>query len=163
MVANSDPNTMADAPLITSTMKPKRQGFQPGKSGNPAGRPKGIKDRRSALREKLLPHADQLIEMVTTFAKSGDMQAMKIVMDRIIPPLREEAIHVTIPKIASADDCTRAQAAVVNAVAAGELMPGEGQVMSGLIEAQRRAYETSELSKRLQAIEDALNNPGAKP
>ena len=137
--------------------------FKPGKSGNPAGRPKGIKDRRVALREKLLPHADQLIEMVTTFAKSGDMQAMKIVMDRIMPPLREEPIHLTIPKITSADDCTRAQAAVVNAVACGELMPSEGQVMSGLIEAQRRAYETTDLAKRLQVIEDALNKPGGRP
>ncbi len=127
--------------------------FKPGKSGNPAGRPKGIKDRRVVLREKLLPHADQLIEMVTTYAKSGDMAAMKIVMDRIIPPLKEEPIHVTIPKIESAADCTQAQAAVVNAVAAGELLPSEGQTMSNLIEAQRRAFETTELAQQMQQIQ----------
>lgn len=130
--------------------------FKPGKSGNPAGRPKGIKDRRVALREKLLPHADQLIEMVTTFAKSGDMAAMKIVMDRIIPPLKEEPIHVTIPKIESAADCTQAQAAVVNAVAAGELLPSEGQAMSNLIEAQRRAFETTELAQQLHQIQSEI-------
>lgn len=137
--------------------------FKPGQSGNPTGRPKGIKDRRVALREKLLPHADQLIEMVTTFAKSGDMTAMKIVMDRIIPPLREEPIHVSIPKIDSAEDCVKAQAAVVNAVAAGEILPSDGQAMSGLIEAQRRAFETHELAKRMEAIEAALSNKGSRP
>lgn len=137
--------------------------FKPGQSGNPTGRPKGIKDRRVALREKLLPHADQLIDMVTTFAKSGDMTAMKIVMDRIIPPLKEEPIHVTIPKIESAADCVKAQAAVVNAVAAGEILPSDGQAMSGLIEAQRRAYETHDLAKRLEAIEEAINKKDGRP
>lgn len=115
-----------------------------------------------ALREKLLPHADQLIDMLTTFAKSGDMTAMKIVMDRIIPPLREEPIHVSIPKIDSAEDCVKAQAAVVNAVAAGEILPSDGQAMSGLIEAQRRAFETHELAKRMEAIEAALSNKGSR-
>lgn len=130
--------------------------FKTGKSGNPAGRPKGIKDRRVALREKLLPHADQLIEMVTTFAKSGDMGAMKIVMDRIIPPLREEPIHVMIPKIESAADCTQAQAAVVNAVAAGDMLPSEGQALSNLIEAQRRAFETTELAQQMRELHDEI-------
>lgn len=137
--------------------------FQPGKSGNPNGRPKGVKDRRVALREKLLPHADQLIEMVTTFAKSGDMQAMKIVMDRIMPPLKEEPIQITIPKIESAEDCTKAQAAVVNAVASGEMLPSEGQVMANLIDAQRRAYETHDLAKRMEAIEEAIGKRGGNP
>ena len=131
--------------------------FKPGKSGNPAGRPKGIKDRRVALREKLLPHADQLIEMVTTFAKSGDMAAMRIVMDRIIPPLKEEPIHVTIPKIESAADCTQAQAAVVNAVATGDMLPSEGQAMSSLIEAQRRAFETTELAQQMRDLHEEIS------
>lgn len=128
--------------------------FQPGKSGNPAGRPKGIKDRRVALREKLAPHADDLIETVIFCAKNADMQAMKIVMDRLIPPLKEEAIQVKIPIIASADDCTQAQAAVLNAVAAGEILPSEGQVVSGLIEAQRRAFETSDLAQQMRELRD---------
>ena len=131
--------------------------FKPGKSGNPAGRPKGIKDRRVALREKLLPHADQLIEMVTTFAKSGDMAAMRIVMDRIIPPLKEEPIHVAIPKIESAADCTQAQAAVVNAVAAGDMLPSEGQAISSLIEAQRRAFETTELAQQMRDLHEEIS------
>lgn len=131
--------------------------FKPGKSGNPAGRPKGIKDRRVALREKLLPHADQLIEMVTTFAKSGDMAAMKIIMDRLIPPLKEEPIHVAISKIENAVDCTQAQAAVVNAVAAGDMLPSEGQAISNLIEAQRRAFETTELAQQMRDLHEEIS------
>lgn len=70
--------------------------------------------------------------------------------------LTEKAIAYPLPKIASAEDCAKAQAAVLSAVAAGELLPTEGRVLSDLIEAQRRAYETNDIAKRIAAIEDAL-------
>lgn len=57
-------------------------------------------------------------------------------------------------------DCVKAHSAVVNAVAAGEILPSEGQAMSKLIDAQRRAYETHDLAKRLEAIEAAIINEG---
>jgi hypothetical protein len=134
--------------------------FKKGQSGNPSGRPKGIKDRRVALREKLEPHAGELLDIVVTYAKAGDPTAMRLVMERLVPPIKEDRIQVTIPTINSADDCVTAQAAIVQAVAAGELLPSEGQTMSGLIEAQRKAYETHEFSKRLEAIETALQQRG---
>lgn len=70
--------------------------------------------------------------------------------------LNEKAIRFQLPKIGTPDDCTKAQAAVLNAVAAGEMLPGEGKVLSDLIDAQRRAYETSDIAKRIAAIEDAM-------
>jgi len=136
--------------------------FQPGQSGNRSGRPKGIKDKRVVLRALFNPDAAALIAKVVTMAKAGDIGALRICLDRIVPPVKEEPITVNLPKIAGADDCTRAQASVLNAVAAGEMLPGEGQVMSSLIENQRRAYESSELSKRLEAIEQQLTMRKAK-
>jgi len=130
--------------------------FQPGQSGNPSGKPKGAKDKRVALRDLLQPHAKELIKVAVDLAKMGDGAALKICMDRLVAPIREEPIQVTIPKITGPDDCVKAQAAVLNAVAAGEMLPSEGQVLSGLIDAQRRAYETSELAKRLVIIEEQL-------
>lgn len=130
--------------------------YQAGKSGNPNGRPKGLKDKRVALRELLQPHAKDLIDVVVMMAKAGDGAALKICMDRLVAPIREEPIHVTVPKITGPDDCIKAQAAVLNAVAAGEMLPGEGTVLSGLIDAQRRAYETSGLAKELQDIRAEL-------
>jgi hypothetical protein len=63
---------------------------------------------------------------------------------------------VTVPKITGPDDCVKAQAAVLNAVAAGQMLPGEGQALSGLIEAQRRAYETTAMAKEMQDIRAEL-------
>lgn len=131
--------------------------FQPGQSGNPSGKPKGAKDKRVALRDLLQPHAKELIKVAVDLAKMGDGAALKICMDRLVAPIREEPIHVTVPKITGPDDCTTAQAAVLNAVACGEMLPSEGQVLSGLIEAQRRAYETTALAKQLADIQADLD------
>lgn len=136
--------------------------FKAGQSGNPTGRPKGAKDKRTALRELLVPHASSIVNLCAELAKGGDIAAIKICMDRLVSPIREEPMRVTIPKITGPDDCTKAQASVLNAVAAGEMLPSEGQVLSGLIDAQRRAYETSELSTRLKAIEEQLKPKGVK-
>lgn len=136
--------------------------FLPGQSGNQSGRPRGIKDKRVVLRELLKPYAADLIAKVVIMAKAGDIGALRICLDRIIPPVKENPISVKIPRIAGAEDCTEAQAAVLNAVAAGEILPGEGQALSGLIENQRRAYETTELSKRLEAIEQQLSTRKTK-
>ena len=136
--------------------------FKSGQSGNPAGRPKGTKDRRSALRDLLKPHAEELVKVVVAYAKAGDPAAMRIVMERLVPPLREEPIRVDLPAINGIDDCSTAQAALVAAAAAGQLLPSEARLMCDLIDAQRRAFESSDVARRLEAIEEALRRNGGK-
>lgn len=130
--------------------------FKPGVSGNPRGRPKGIKDRRVSLRELLQPHAGDLIGQAIGMALAGDVTALRICMDRIVPPIKEEFVNVTLPKIDSSEDCTRAQAAIIQALASGEMLPSEARLLSELIDHQRQAYETGELTKRLASVEDQL-------
>lgn len=136
--------------------------WEKGVSGNPTGKPKGAKDKRTALRQMLVPHQEKLVETLIHFAETGDMTAMRICMDRLMPPLREDLIHVTIPKITSAEDCTNAQAAVLNAVAAGGMLPSEGTVLSNLIDAQRRSYETTHLAAQVANIQVVLEKIQSK-
>lgn len=130
--------------------------YQAGKSGNPKGRPKGLIDKRVALRGLFQPHAAELIKIAVDLAKQGDPAALKLCLDRLVAPIREEPIHVTVPQITGPDDCVKAAAAVLNAVAAGEMLPSEGTVLSNLIDAQRKAYETTGLAKELQDIRAEL-------
>jgi hypothetical protein len=97
-----------------------------------------------------------LVQKAIDLALSGDTTALRLCVDRIIPPCREEAITVTLPKITGPEDCTRAQAAVLAAVSEGGMLPSAGQALTGMIDAQRRAYETSALSDRMAAIEKLL-------
>lgn len=71
------------------------------------------------------------------------------------PPVR-----FALPKIEKAQDCAAAMAAVLAAVAAGELPVDDGRALTDLIEAQRKTFETADIAERLEAIEKAL---GGKP
>lgn len=54
------------------------------------------------------------------------------------------------------EDCLKAQASELAALAAGKVLPAAAQLLTNLIEGQRRALETTELARRLDAIEDLL-------
>lgn len=74
--------------------------------------------------------------------------------------LNEKAIRYPLPVIQTAEECAAAQAKVLSAVAAGDLLPSEGEALAGLIEQQRRSLETSELSERMAVIETQLKKEG---
>lgn len=101
-----------------------------------------------------------VVRVVIDAAKAGDMTAARLVVDKLIPATRERPLSITLPEVANAEDCAMAQAGVLAAVASGELLPGEGEALSGLIEHQRRSLETSQLAERLAAIEEQLKERG---
>lgn len=62
-------------------------------------------------------------------------------------------MQFALPIMESAQDAAKAAAAVLEAVAAGEITPTEGAHMMGLVDAYRRALETTELEARMAALE----------
>lgn len=127
--------------------------FIKGNSGNPAGRPKGTNDKRNALRSLLDPHAAELVRRLVDMARGGDMAAMRLVIERLIPPVRENKLDVEIPDVVDMAACSVAQAKILSAVACGELFPTEGEALSGLVENRRKSLEANELEARIAALE----------
>lgn len=70
--------------------------------------------------------------------------------------LNEKPTRFGLPTITCAEDCSRAQAAVLGGLASGRLGSTEAKVLSDLIEGQRRAFETHALMQRMEAMEKAL-------
>jgi hypothetical protein len=135
--------------------------YKKGQSGNPSGKPKGSKDKRTELRELLKPHAAKLVKKVVDLALAGDVSALRICIDRIIPPVRENRLSIALPVVKDVAGCTAAQAKVLKAVTAGELLPGEAESLSALIEHQRRGLESHNHEARLLAVEEILKTrPG---
>lgn len=126
---------------------------------NPTGKPKGAKDKRTELRELLKPHAAKLVKKVVDLALAGDVSALRICIDRIIPPVRENRLSIALPAVKDVAGCTSAQAKVLRAVTAGDLLPGEAETLSSLIENQRRGLESRDLAARVLAIEVSLKKP----
>lgn len=132
-------------------MAKSKTSFKPGKSGNPAGRPKGAKDKRTALRDLLQPHAKDLVKRAVELAKAGDTTALRICLDRLMPPLRAREQTVEIAGLKGS--LTEQGEAVLKAMAAGEITPGESATLLQALAAQARVTEVDELEKRVAALE----------
>jgi len=68
--------------------------YNKGQSGNPNGRPKGISDKRTELRELLKSHAKSLVETAIQRALEGDTAVLKLWLERLMAPLcsRDSAV-----------------------------------------------------------------------
>jgi len=70
--------------------------FQVGQSGNPAGRPRGIVDRRSQIRLVLEGSGTLLIEEAINRAMNGSDQLLVTLLNRLIPPIRPENVVLNV-------------------------------------------------------------------
>jgi Family of unknown function (DUF5681) len=114
--------------------------FAPGTSGNPAGRPKGARNRATVAAEALLEgEAEALTRKAVELALAGDVTALRLCLERLLPPRKDRAVAFDMPAVAKADDAARGIGAVLAAVADGTIAPREASAVAGLIEAQRRA------------------------
>ena len=131
--------------------------FQPGRSGNPSGRPAGSRHKTTLAVEQLLDgEAEKITRMAIDMALSGDSVAMRLCMDRLAPPRRDRPVPFALPKLeTAAADAVNATAALVEAVAAGELTPSEAGELSKLVEAFTKAMHTHELEERISRLEAA--------
>ena len=133
--------------------------FQPGVSGNPGGRPKGSRNKATRALEALLEgEAEALTRKAIELGKAGDMQALRLCLDRLIPPRREAPVAFEHSKIETAADAVKAMAAIVAAVANGELTPSEGQAISALVQNFSKVIETADLEGRLAKLEQKRND-----
>jgi hypothetical protein len=99
--------------------------------------------------------AEGLTRKCVEAALGGDMAALRICMDRILPARRERPVNFQIPPLQSAEDAAAAMAAITEAVAGGELTLAEAETASALVERFVRTLEAGEFEKRLRALESS--------
>jgi Family of unknown function (DUF5681) len=128
--------------------------FEKGESGNPAGRPRGSRNRTALLMENLLSYeAEAIGRKAVEMAIKGDMAAIRLCMDRLAPPRKEEPIAFELPPLEKPADSVAAAATLVAAVAEGELTPSEAAQLAKVIEVYVRAIETRIFDERLASLE----------
>ena len=134
--------------------------FQPGRSGNPAGRRPGSRNRASLAAGMLLEGGSvALTRKVIELAKGGDTTALKMCLDRIAPPRKDAPVTLDLPVLTGPETALAGVARAIEAAAAGEITPSEAGAVVGLLESYRLAYETHEIEKRLAALEEGKANP----
>ena len=127
-----------------------RTKWKPGQSGNPKGRPPGTGEI-GQLRDAIRVHVPDMIAAMVKAAKHGDAQAARLLLERVIPPLKGAELPIVLAL--GATDLTGTGEAILRAVQRGELAPGQASQLIQGIAALARVKELDELERRLSALE----------
>ena len=128
--------------------------FAKGNRASP-GRPPG-RGAVAELRDKLATDVNKIIEVLRAQALAGDPQAIRIVLDRVLPSLRP----VEMPTPLNLPDGTLAHQAraVVRAAADGDIAPSQAALIITALGGIAKIVETTELVARIEALEQHVKS-----
>jgi hypothetical protein len=130
-----------------AAVKQRGRPFKPGQSGNPLGRPKGARNRATVAAEALLEgEAEALTRKTIELALAGDPAALRLCLERILPPRKDRPLHFSLPPESGPQDPAGAMRAIVEALAAGQITPSEATAAIQVIEACRRVADAAAAS-----------------
>ena len=130
--------------------------FRKGRSGNPKGRPAGARNKATQTAELLLDgEAEALTRRAVELALAGDGMALRLCLERIIPPRRERPVKLGLPSVRGAADLAGTMAAITTAATEGTITPGQAAELARVVEIFVRAVETSDFERRLRELEEA--------
>jgi hypothetical protein len=119
----------------STARKQRGRPFGPGQSGNPAGRPKGARNRATLAAEALLDgEAQALTRKAVEMALDGNPVALKLCLERLLPPRKDRPTPFVL-----SDDPAEAGRAVRGALAAGVLTLGEANAAMDIVKSERKA------------------------
>ena len=125
--------------------------FKPGQSGNPKGKPPGVGEV-GKLRMAIAEHIPEIIEQLVEASKGGDIQASRLLLERVFPPIKatEQAMEIDMPFDGT---LTEKANAMLEAASLGKLAPGQAAQMITALGTMAKLIETTELTERIAKLE----------
>jgi len=129
---------------------------RPFEAGNKMGRgrPQGSRNKKSSAGGRVLAeYGDSLERKCVWKALQGDMSAMRLCLERLVPPVREPSVRLKTRTAQTAEDVKQALASAIAAVSKGQITPSQGELLTRMLEAQRKGIESADLEARLEKLE----------
>ena len=127
-----------------------------------AGRPKGALNKTTLAARALLDReAEQITRKCVEMAKAGCPTALRLCLDRLLPPRREERVEVDLPEVTDATSGVEALQKLIKATTEGQVTPGEALAVANLLAQHLRAVELVALEERLDRVEQSVAERGA--
>ena len=125
-----------------------------GQSGNPSGRRSGSRNKASLVAQALLVgEVNAVTNKLIELAKGGDIQAIRIIFDKLLPNPRDRAVKVEMGPLHSSKDLVAAMFEVVETMARGEITPAEAASMCSVLERVKLPVENFEFEERIGKLE----------
>jgi hypothetical protein len=126
--------------------------WRKGQSGNPKGRPPGLGEV-SRLRAAIAEHVPALIaRLVERATMEGDVQAARLLLERVIPPAKATALPEPLPLPATGSLAERGEA-VLAAMAAGQASPDVAEAALAGLAVVAKLQVIDDLARRIAALE----------
>jgi hypothetical protein len=140
---------------VESPNRGKNGRFLRGVSGNPGGKPKGARSHVHRAIDKLLAeNGADIVDRIVKAARSGDVGAMRLVIDRLTPPRRARPLQLEgFPLIHTLADCDAAMSVILKATAEDLIDLDQAKTLTELIETKRKCLEAVQLEARIAALE----------
>jgi hypothetical protein len=136
--------------------------WRKGQSGNPAGRPRGAKNKATLPLDELLSgeEIERLVQLLYKRALAGNDAALRFLLSRLFPPMRHRRVAFDLPESTGKpdEDAAAAIEALTKAVAAGALAPAEAKPLAAYVERVRRLLAGAPAGEAAP-----VKRPAAKP
>jgi hypothetical protein len=128
--------------------------FKKGESGNPKGRPP-THITAAKVRKGLADELPDILNKLIELAKDGDTTAIKLILDRVCPPIKPQALPISLPVVESLAGQGNE---VIRATMTGKIPPDIGSQLITALSNQGKLIEFQELADRLARIEKQLQD-----
>lgn len=116
-----------------------------------------------AVLQVLRDDAEQITRSLARRAINGNVTALRLCVERLVPVSRERVVPLQIEASHTAFDVSQAWQTLFDAIAAGRLTPGEALKFVAMFENRRKAIETADLEERIEELENQPDTPSKKP
>jgi hypothetical protein len=132
-------------------------GWKPGQSGNPKGKPPGTGEVQK-LRASLREHIPDIVKRMVESAKGGDIQAARLLLERVFPPVKatEQPVEIDLPMNGS---LTAKAESLLEAAANGQLAPSQAAQLIAALGSVAKIAEIDELESRIAKLEQQHAKP----
>ena len=131
--------------------------FEKGRSGNPAGRPRGSRNRASrAMQQQLDGESDALTRKAVELALDGNTTALRLCLDRLLAPRRDRPAPLKLPPVGDAGGLAGAMAAITAAAGNGEISSTDAGRWARLVDIFLKALDSHVFEQRLDELEKRL-------
>ena len=123
--------------------------FKKGETGNAKGRPSG-RTPATLLRKSIAKDMPAIIKTLISQAKAGDIQAARVLLDRVCPALKPQALPISLPEKST---LAEQGGAIIKATMAGQIPPDIGSQLITALANQIKIVDIDDLSRRIETLE----------